>query len=76
MCHKKNIKSKNYKNCLGKSQLENKISHLKIYSIDINNRKSNHKEVTENNKFILKTKQRFKIEKHNVFIEEIIKIKK
>ena len=33
-----------------------------------------HNEFIENNKWILKTRQRFKSEKHNVFTEEINKI--
>ena len=34
----------------------------------------NHKEFIRNNKSILKTQQRFKSERHNVFTEEINKI--
>ena len=37
-------------------------------------KKVNHKELIRNNKSILKTKQRFKSERHNVFTEEIYKI--
>ena len=33
-----------------------------------------HEEIIKNNKLILKTKQRFKSEMHNVFTEEINKI--
>ena len=33
-----------------------------------------HKQFIRNNKSILKTQQRFKSERHNVFIEEINKI--
>ena len=36
--------------------------------------KENHKELTKNNKLKLKTRQRFKVERHNVFTEEINKI--
>ena len=35
---------------------------------------NSHKEFIKNNKLILKTQQRFKSEKHNVFAEEIKKI--
>ena len=34
----------------------------------------NHKEFIKDNKLILKTQQRFKSERHNVFTEEINKI--
>ena len=36
--------------------------------------KKDHEEIIKNNKLILKTKQRFKSEMHNVFTEEINKI--
>ena len=36
--------------------------------------KKDHEEIKKNNKLILKTKQRFKSEMHNVFTEEINKI--
>ena len=36
--------------------------------------KRKHKELIKNNKFILKTQQRLKSGRHNVFIEEINKI--
>ena len=35
MCHKKNPKSENYKNCSEATQLENKINHLEKNQIDI-----------------------------------------
>ena len=34
-------------------------------------KKKNHKEFIKNNEIILKTQQRFKSEKHNIFTEEI-----
>ena len=37
-------------------------------------RKKNHKQVIRNNQSILKTQQRFKSERRNVFTEEIDKI--
>ena len=36
--------------------------------------KENHKEFTKNNKLILKSQQRFRSKKYNVFTEEINKI--
>ena len=41
---------------------------------NIDSLKRNHKQFIRNNKSILKTQQRFKSEKHNVFTEEINKI--
>ena len=55
-----------YKNCLEAAQFENKI--------DVDSLKEQKKEFIKNNKLILKTQQRFRSEKHNVFTEEINKI--
>ena len=51
-------------------QLENKINHLGKNEIDIDILKKDHKEFIRNNKLILKTQQRFKNERHNVFTEK------
>ena len=56
-----------YKNCL---EIENKTNHLKKKKIN----GGIYKEFIKKNKLILKTQQRFRSEKHNVFTEEIIKI--
>ena len=40
----------------------------------MNSLKEAHKEFIKNNELILKTQQRFRSEKHNVFTEEIYKI--
>ena len=55
------------------TQLENKTNYLEK-KIDIYCIKENQKEFIRNNKLILKTQQRFKSEKHNVFTEKINKI--
>ena len=55
-------------------QLENKINHLERNENYTDSLKKDHKEFIKNNKLILKTQQRFKSEKHNVFTEEIDKI--
>ena len=55
------------------TQLENKTNYLEK-KIDIYCIKENKKEFIRNNKLILKTQQRFKSEKHNVFTEKINKI--
>ena len=67
---KRKLKFQDYKNCLEAAQIENKINHLEKNKIDVDS----FKEFLKSNKLILKTQQRFKSEKHNVFIEEIIKI--
>ena len=51
------------------SQLENKINYLEKNKIDIDSIK----ELLKNNKSILKVRQRYKSERHNVFNEEINK---
>ena len=50
------------------------INHLEKNKINMDNLKKMHKQFIRNNKSILKTQQRFKSERHNVFIEEINKI--
>ena len=71
------LKFENYKNCLEGTQFENKINHLekvKLKQIVSFVTKKN-KQFIRNNKLILKTQQRFKRERHNVFTKEINKIK-
>ena len=55
---KRKLKFQDYKNCLEAAQIEKKIIQ----------------EFVKNNKLILKTQQRFKSERHNVFTEGISKI--
>ena len=50
---------------------ENKVIHLNNNKIDV---KIIHKELTKNNKTILKSQQRFRSETYNVFTDEINKI--
>ena len=71
---KRKLKFESYKNCLQATQLNNKINHLEKIKIDIDSLKKDHKEFIRKNKLILKAKQRFKSERHNVFTEEINKI--
>ena len=66
--------AKDTKKCLETTQLENKANHLEKNKINIGRIKENHKEFIKNNKSILKTQQRYKNERHNVFTEEINKI--
>ena len=58
-------KFQDYKNCSEAAQVENKINHLQKNCL---------RKFVKNNKIILKTQQRFKIERHNTFNEEINKI--
>ena len=62
---KRKLKFRNYKNCLEKYLEKNKT--------DADSIKENHKELIRNNQSILKTQQRLKSERHNVFTEEINK---
>ena len=70
---KSNLKFRDYKNCLKASQVENKINYLVNKKIDVDCLKEDKKEFVKN-KLILKTQQRFKSERHNVFTEVINKI--
>ena len=82
------LKFQDYKNCSEAAQIESKRNHLEKNKIDvvrtiyinciffllyfIFERRS--KRIHKKNNLILKTQQRFRIEKHNVFTEEINKI--
>ena len=61
----------NHKNYLEATQLDNKINYLEKNEINLDSLEKDHKEFIKNNKLILKTQQRFKRERHNVFTEEI-----
>ena len=63
-----------YQNRLEAGQIENKIEQLEKNKIDVDSIKEDQKEFIKNNKLVLKTRQRFRSEKHNVFTEEINKI--
>ena len=67
---KRTSKCENNKNCLEVAQIENKIDHLDNNKTDVDSTK----EFTKNNKLILKTYQRFKSKRHNIFTEETKKI--
>ena len=70
---KRKIKFENCKNFLEATQLENKINYIEKKT-DIDSIKENHKEFIKNNKSKLKTQQRFKGERHNLFTKKINKI--
>ena len=71
---KRDLKFQDYKNCLEAAQIEKKTISLRKKKIDLDNLKDGLKEFVKNNKLILKTQQKFKSERHNVFTEEINKI--
>ena len=66
----KDTKKVCYKNCLETAQTKNKLNYSEKNKIYVDSPK----EFVKNNKLMLKTQQRFKGERHNVFIEEINKI--
>ena len=71
---KKNEKKfEDERNCVEAVQVENKIDLQKKNKIGADGPKEDHKEFIKSNEFILKTRRRFKIEKHNIFINEINK---
>ena len=55
---KRKLKFEDYKNCLEEPQIENKLNQLEQTKIYVGSLK----ELTKNNKLILKNRQRFKIE--------------
>ena len=71
---KRKLKVEDYENCLEATQIENKIKHSEEDKADVGSLKEDQKEFIKNNTLILKTQQRFKSQRHNVFTEEINKI--
>ena len=71
---KRKLKFENYKNLLEATQLESKRNHLENNEIHLHSLKKDYKEFIKNNTLILKTRKRFKNEKHNFFTEETNKI--
>ena len=68
------LKFQDYKNCLEAAQIERKINYLRKNKTDVDRLKEHQKEFVKNSEIILKTQQRFKSKRHNVFNEEIYKI--
>ena len=71
LCHKNNINR--LKIFLEVTQLENKINQLEKNKVGVDSLRENHKEFIKNNKLILKSQQKFRSKKHNVFIEKVNK---
>ena len=74
MCHKEKLKFEDYKHCLEATHLENKINNLQKNKLNVDSYRENHKEFIKNSRLIVKSQQRFRSKKHNVFIEEVNKI--
>ena len=64
---KRKLKFKDYKNCLEAAQIERKVNCLSK-KFDVDSLREDKKEFAKY-KLILKTQQRFKSERHNVFTE-------
>ena len=67
------LKFKYYKKCLKSPKFINIVNYLEKRGINVDSLKEDKKEFMKN-RLILKTQQRFKSERHNVFTEEINKI--
>ena len=63
---KRKLFLKKFKNCLEAAKVENKINHLEKNKIDVDS-------LNEKQKEFIKTQQRFRNEKHNIFTDEINK---
>ena len=74
MCHKKKFKFEDYKNYLETTQLENKIIHINNNKTDVKSLIEHPKNFLKNKKIILKSQQKLKSKRYNVFTEEINKI--
>ena len=74
MCHKKKFKFEDYKNCLETTQLENKIIHINNNKTDVKSLIEHPKNFLKNKKIILKSQQKLKSKRYNVFTEVINKI--
>ena len=53
------LKFEDYKHCLEATQFENKTNQLGKNKVDVNSLRENHKEFINNNRLMLKSKQRF-----------------
>ena len=71
---KRKLKFEDQKSCLEATKFENKITQLEKNKLDKDSLRENYKEFIKNNRLILKSLQKFRVEKHNVFIEEVNKI--
>ena len=63
-----------YKICSKPSQITNKVKYLEKKEINVDCLKEDQRKFVEKTKLVLKTQQRFKSKRHNVFTEEINKM--
>ena len=70
----KKLKLVEYKHCLEESQLKNKTNHVEKHEVSMENLKIDYQDFIKDYKLILKMQQRFKIERHNAFTENVNKI--
>ena len=71
---KRKLKFEDQKSCLEATKFESKITQLEKNKLDKDSLRENYKEFIKNNRLILKSLQKFRVEKHNVFTEEVNKI--
>ena len=66
---RRKLKFEDYENWLAATQIENTINQLEKNKTNVNSLR-----IHKNNRLILKSQQRFKSKKHNVFTEAVNKI--
>ena len=66
---RRKLKFEDYENWLAATQIENTINQLEKNKPNVNSLR-----IRKNNRLILKSQQRFKSKKHNVFTEAVNKI--
>ena len=64
---KRKLKFQDYKNCLKASQIISKVNNLEKKKVNIDYLKEDQRKFIEKNKITLKTQQKFKSQRHNVF---------
>ena len=71
---KRKLNFQDYKNCLERAQIENRIKHLEKNKIDVDSLKEEHKEFVKKNKLILKTQHRFRSESIKFLLKKSIRL--
>ena len=64
---KRKLKFQDYKNCLKASQIISKVNYLEKKKVNIGYLKEDQRKFIEKKKITLKTQQKFKSQRHNVF---------
>ena len=67
---KRKFKFQDYKNCLEATPIENKTNHFAQNKFDVDSLKEDQKKIIKIDKLILKTQQRLRSEKDNMFTEK------